>query len=134
MTTTATIIGNLTADPKLAFTTAGAAVANGTIAVSHRWQQNGEWKESTSFIKWAAFGRLAENIAESCVKGTAVIATGHLETDSYETKAGEKRSELQLRVQQMAVSLQFATVNINQAKREPSSRPRPTTITDEEPF
>ena len=134
VTTATTIIGNLTADPKLAYTQAGAPVANGTIAVNHRWQQNGDWKESTSFVKWAAFGQLAENIAASCTKGTNVVAVGHLETDSYETKTGEKRSELQLRVQHMAVSMTWTTVTVEQRTTSQPSR-RPVAITDdEEPF
>lgn len=118
MTATTTIIGNLTSDPKLAYTTAGAPVANGSIAINHRFQQAGQWRETTSFIKWAAFGQLAENIAASLSKGHQVVAVGHLETDTYETKAGQQRSELQLRVQHMAASLLFARVQVERVSRE----------------
>ena len=121
----ATIIGNLTADPKLAYTTAGTAVANGTIAVNHRFQQAGQWTERTSFVKWAAFGQQAEHIAASVTKGTQVVAVGHLETDTYTTKAGDERSELQLMVDHMAVSLMFATVQVERAQRQPAAGRQP---------
>lgn len=130
----ATIIGNLTADPKLAYTTAGTAVANGTIAVNHRFQQAGQWTERTSFVKWAAFGQQAENIAQSVTKGSQVVAVGHLETDTYTTKTGDERSELQLMVDHMAVSLMFATVQIERvARSQPAGRQSRSTTSSAEP-
>ena len=62
---TVTLVGNLTRDPELRFTQAGQAIATLGIAVSRRYQQNGEWQEKTSFFNVTAWGVLAvEGLAD----------------------------------------------------------------------
>jgi single-strand DNA-binding protein len=87
-----TLVGNLTREPELRFTTGGRGVASFGLAVSRRYQVNGEWQEQTSFFNVVAWGTLGENAAASLGKGTRVVVTGRLEQRSYETKEGEKRS------------------------------------------
>ena len=68
---TVTLVGNLTRDPELRFTQSGQAIATLGIAVSRRYQQNGEWQEKTSFFNITAWGQLGENAASSLVEGLA---------------------------------------------------------------
>ena len=75
---TVTIVGNLTRDPELRFTAGGKGVASFGVAVSRRFQQNGEWQEKTSFFNVTAWDTLGENIAASLTKGSRVLVTGRL--------------------------------------------------------
>ena len=70
---TVTLVGNVTRDPELRFTTGGQAVASFGIAVNRRYQQNGEWQEQTSFFDVVAWAQLGENAAASLNKGARVI-------------------------------------------------------------
>ena len=93
---TVTIVGNLTRDPELRFTTGGKGVASFGVAVNRRYQQNGEWQEKMSFFNVTAWDTLGENAAASLTKGTRVIVTGRLEQREYETKEGEKRNVVEI--------------------------------------
>ena len=68
-TNSVTLIGNLTRDPELRFTTGGRGVASFGLAVNRRYQQNGEWQEQTSFFNVVCWGDLGENAATSCFTG-----------------------------------------------------------------
>jgi single-strand DNA-binding protein len=105
--TSTTIIGNLTADPRL-HSVGGAAVANFTIASTPRFfdTQSGEWKDGeTLFLRASAWRGLAENAAASLNKGSRVVVTGRLKPRSYETKTGEKRTVVDLEVDEIGLSL-----------------------------
>jgi single-strand DNA-binding protein len=94
MSTVVTLTGRLTADPELRFSASGAPVARFTVVTSRRVKdkQTGEWSDAeTSFWDCVAFGQLAENVAESLAKGTAVIVTGRAAQEEWETKVGQKR-------------------------------------------
>jgi len=58
-----TLVGNITRDPELRFTSSGQAIASFGIAVNRRWQKNGEWQEQTSFFNVTAWAQLGENVA-----------------------------------------------------------------------
>ena len=121
--TTITLIGNLTTDPELRFTPAGAAVANFTIASTPRTldRQSNEWKDGeTLFLRSSVWRELAENCAESLTKGTRVIASGFLKSRSYE-KDGEKRSVTEFEIQEIGPSLKNATAKVVKAQRGNSS-------------
>ena len=77
---TITLVGNLTRDPELRFTTGGRGVASFGIAVGRRYQVNGEWQEQTSYFNITAWGQLGENAAATLAKGARVIVTGRLES------------------------------------------------------
>ena len=118
--TTITIVGNLTADPELRFTPSGAAVANFTVASTPRTfdRQANEWKDGeTLFMRCSIWRDAAENIAESLHRGTRVIVTGRLKSRSYETKEGEKRTVIELDVDEVGPSLRYASAKVTKAER-----------------
>ena len=115
-----TIVGNLTADPELRFTPSGAAVANFTVASTPRTfdRQSNEWKDGeTLFMRCSVWRDAAENIAESLHRGTRVIVTGRLKSRSYETKEGEKRTVIELEVDEVGPSLRYASAKVTKAER-----------------
>ncbi|MEV7574326.1 single-stranded DNA-binding protein [Pseudarthrobacter sp. NPDC089323] len=118
--TTITVIGNLTSDPELRFTPNGSAVANFTIASTPRTfdRQSNEWKDGeTLFLRASVWREAAENVAESLTKGMRVIASGRLKSRSYETKEGEKRTVVELEVDEIGASLRYASAKINRTQR-----------------
>src|SRR6476620_516965 len=111
--TTITVIGNLTNDPELRFTPSGSAVANFTIASTPRTfdRQSNEWKDGeTLFLRASVWREAAENVAESLTKGMRVIVSGRLKSRSYETKEGEKRTVIELEVDEIGPSLRYANI------------------------
>jgi single-strand DNA-binding protein len=115
-----TVVGNLTADPELRFTPSGAAVANFTVASTPRTfdRQTNEWKDGEAlFLRCSAWKQLAENVAESLQRGTGVIVQGRLKQRSYETKEGEKRTVVELEVDEIGPTLKWATAKITKASR-----------------
>jgi single-strand DNA-binding protein len=118
--TTITIVGNLTADPELRFTPAGAAVANFTVAATPRTfdRNSNEWKDGEAlFMRCNIWREAAENVAESLTRGSRVIVTGRLKQRSYETREGEKRTVVELEVDEVGPSLKYATAKVNKAGR-----------------
>jgi single-strand DNA-binding protein len=118
--TTITIIGNLTADPELRFTPAGAAVANFTVAATPRTfdRNSNEWKDGEAlFMRCNIWREAAENVAESLTRGSRVIVTGRLKQRSFETREGEKRTVVELEVDEIGPSLRYATAKVNKASR-----------------
>ncbi len=110
-----TIIGNLTADPELRFVPNGNAVANFTVASTPRTrdQQTGEWRDGeTLFVRCAVWRKAAENVADSLTKGTRVIVTGRLKVRNYETRDGRQGTSIELDVDEVGPSLQFATAQV----------------------
>ena len=118
--TTITVIGNLTNDPELRFTPSGSAVANFTVASTPRTfdRQANEWKDGeTLFLRASIWREAAENVAESLTKGMRVIVTGRLKSRSYETKEGEKRTVIELEVDEIGPSLRYASAKVNRTQR-----------------
>jgi single-strand DNA-binding protein len=118
--TTITVVGNLTNDPELRFTPSGSAVANFTIASTPRTfdRQSNEWKDGeTLFLRASVWREAAENVAESLTKGTRVVAQGRLKSRSYETKEGEKRTVIELEVDEIGPSLRYASAKVNRTQR-----------------
>ena len=115
-----TVVGNLTADPELRFTPSGAAVANFTVASTPRIfdRQTNEWKDGDAlFMRCSIWREAAENVAESLTRGSRVIVQGRLKQRSYETREGEKRTVVELEVDEIGPSLRYATANVNKASR-----------------
>jgi single-strand DNA-binding protein len=118
--TTITVVGNITGDPELRFTPSGAAVANFTIASTPRKfdKASNEWKDGeTLFMRCSIWRDAAENVAESLVRGTRVIAQGRMVQRSYETKEGEKRTVVEMEVDEVGPSLRYATAKVNRTQR-----------------
>jgi single-strand DNA-binding protein len=115
-----TVIGNITGDPELRFTPSGAAVANFTVASTPRQfdRQSNEWKDGeTLFMRCSVWRDAAENVAESLQRGTRVIVSGRLKSRSYETKEGEKRTVIEMEVDEVGPSLRYATAKVNKTQR-----------------
>ena len=115
-----TIIGNLTAEPELRFTPSGAAVANFTIASTPRQfdRQSNEWKDGeTLFMRCSVWREAAENVAETLQKGMRVIAQGRLKSRSFDTKEGDRRTVMELDVDEIGPSLRFASAKVNRQSR-----------------
>jgi len=118
--TVITVVGNLTADPELRFTPSGAAVANFTVASTPRTfdRQSGEWKDGEAlFLRCNVWRQPAENVAESLTRGMRVMVSGRLRQRSFETREGEKRTVVELEVDEVGPSLRYATAKINKVSR-----------------
>jgi len=116
--TVITVVGNLTSDPELRYTQAGLAVANFTIASTPRNfdRASNDWKDGEAlFLRASVWREFAEHVAGSLTKGSRVIATGRLKQRSYETKEGEKRTSIELEVDEIGPSLRYATAQVTRA-------------------
>ncbi len=113
ITTAITVVGNLTEDPQLRFTQSGTAVASVTIASTERYfdRSSNEWKDGeTTFVRgtvWKNNG--AENLAESLGKGARVIAHGKLKQRTYDDRDGNKRSVIEMDIEEIGPSVKYAT-------------------------
>jgi single-strand DNA-binding protein len=118
--TVITVVGNLTDDPELRFTSSGAAVANFTVASTPRFfdKQTNDWKDGDAlFLRCSVWRQAAENVAESLTKGARVIVQGRLKQRSYETREGEKRTVYELDVDEVGPSLRYATTKVSKVSR-----------------
>ncbi|MAS56010.1 MAG: single-stranded DNA-binding protein [Pimelobacter sp.] len=118
--TVITVVGNLVDDPELRFTPSGAAVANFRIASTPRTfdRQTNEWKDGDAlFLSCAVWRQAAENVAESLQKGMRVVVQGRLKQRQYETREGEKRTVVELEVEEVGPSLKYATAKVARASR-----------------
>jgi len=91
------MIGNLTRDPELRYIPSGAAVASFTIAMNRVYKlPSGEKKEEVSFVRVVAWGRQAETCGEYLKKGSLIFVEGRLQSRSWETPDGQKRSTVEV--------------------------------------
>jgi single-strand DNA-binding protein len=118
--TVITVVGNLTADPELRFTPSGAAVASFTVASTPRTfdRQSNEWKDGEAlFLRCSIWRQAAENVAESLTRGMRVVVQGRLQQRSFETREGEKRTVIEMQVDEVGPSLRYATAKVNRSQR-----------------
>jgi len=116
--TVITVVGNLTSDPELRYTQNGLAVANFTIASTPRTfdRASNEWKDGEAlFLRASVWREFAEHVAASLSKGSRVMAQGRLKQRSYETKEGEKRTSMELEIDEIGPSLRYATAQVTRA-------------------
>lgn len=121
--TIVTVVGNLTEDPTIRFTPQGVAVASFTVASTPRMldKQSGSWQDGDPlFLRCNIWRQAAENVGESLTRGTRVIVTGRLRQRSYDTKEGEKRTVIELEVDEVGPSLRYATTKVNKVARSGS--------------
>jgi single-strand DNA-binding protein len=119
---TVTLVGNVTRDPELRYTSGGRGVASFGLAVNRRYQVNNEWQEQTSFFDVVAWAQLGENAAASLSKGARVIVNGRLEQRSWETQDGEKRSKIEIVADEIGPSLRWATAQVERTDRSGGDR------------
>lgn len=118
--TVITVVGNLVDDPELRFTPSGAAVANFRIASTPRTfdRQTNEWKDGEAlFLSCSVWRQAAENVAESLTKGMRVVVQGRLKQRSYEDREGQRRTVVELEVEEVGPSLKYATAKVARVQR-----------------
>lgn len=118
MSNSITVIGNLVEDPELRYTQSGVPMANIRVASSRRYQdRNQEWQEDTAFFRGTVWREMAEQVSESLHKGDRVIIFGRIEQRDWEDNSGQKRSSLDLSIQEIGPSLRWATAKVNRISR-----------------
>jgi single-strand DNA-binding protein len=95
------IAGRLTRDPEVRYTQSGTAVATLGVASSRAYKDpkdpSGAWKEETCFVNVVTWAQLAERCGDSLKKGSAVFVEGRLQSRSWETEDGSRRSVVEVR-------------------------------------
>ena len=140
--TIVTIVGNTTAPAELRFAPNGAAVATFTVASTPRTfdKTANEWRDSeTLFMRCTAWREMAENVAETLRKGMRVIVQGRLVQRSFETRDGDKRTVIEMQVDEIGPSLAYATAKVTRASRGGGGgyavpRPAPTDGAPNDPW
>ena len=114
-----TLVGNITDDPELRFTPSGAAVANFTVAVNRRYKNpDGQWEDKLDgFFRCNCWRDMAENISESLKKGMRVMVVGRLQQRSWEDGDGNKRSVVEIQVDEVGPSLRWQSAQIQKSNR-----------------
>lgn len=109
-----TVTGNLVADVELRFTPNGTPVANFRVASTPRFKDaSGTWVDGDSlFLTCNVWKQPAENVAETLTKGMRVIVSGRLKQRTWETKEGEKRTVMEIEVDDVGPSLRSATAKV----------------------
>jgi single-strand DNA-binding protein len=120
-----TLVGNITDDPELRFTPSGSAVANFTVAVNRRIRQGDRWEDKLDgFFNCSCWRDMAENAAESLRKGTRVVVVGRLNQRSWEDREGNRRTAVEVQVDEVAPSLRWATAQIQKSQRSSGGAPQ----------
>jgi single-strand DNA-binding protein len=128
--TTITVVGNLTRDPDLRYTSAGVAVCSFQVASTPRTYKDGEWRDGdTLFMACSAWKQVAENCAATLAKGMRVIVVGRLQQRAYEDRnTGQKRVVLEVQADEVGPSLRNAEAKVSKTTRtkasQPAGRPR----------
>ena len=100
------LIGNLTRDPELRYTSGGTAVASFGLAVNRKFKQGEEWKDEVCFVDITVWAKQGENCAEYLNKGSQAFIEGRLNYQTWEDKqSGQQRSKLEV----VANNVQFLT-------------------------
>lgn len=113
--TVITVIGNLTADPELKTVGSGSAVANFTIASTPRTfnKNTNEWEDGEAlFLRCSIWREAAENVGATLQKGMRVIAQGRLRSRSFDDKEGQRRTVMELEVDEIGPSLKYAQAQV----------------------
>ncbi|MHB9155933.1 MAG: single-stranded DNA-binding protein [Endomicrobiales bacterium] len=115
-----TLVGRLTRDPEVRFTTKGQGMCRFDIAVNRRYKDNtGNWQDDVSFIPVVVWGEAANRCGERLKKGLPVHVEGRLQSRSWETKEGQKRTTLEV----VARRVQFLSRVSGEGEAEPEGTP-----------
>lgn len=125
------LMGNLTRDPELRYTSGGSPVCNLGLAVNHRYRQNNELKEEVCFVTVTVWGKQAENCSEYLSKGRAIFLEGRLQQRNWETEDGQKRSRMEV----VAENIKFLPRSTGQGPfNEPHDHADNLKVDDDIPF
>lgn len=94
----AIVAGRLTRAPEMRYTQSGVPVLRGRLANNNFYRSaDGEWQREATYVGFVAWQALAERCYENLQKGSAVVVTGRLNSNEWETGEGEKRSQVEIR-------------------------------------
>ena len=128
---TLTGTARLTADPELRITTTGTTIARLNLAFNARKKDpgTGEWVDGdVFFVSATLFGSLAENACESLGKGVEVVVSGRLKTRQWETDGGEKRTAVELLVDEVGPALRWAQATVRKTGRTSPAAPAESSV------
>ena len=117
---TVTLCGQATRDSEITFANSGTAIGSFGLAINSRKKDaSGDWVDGDpQFFEVKAFGDMAENIAESVLKGTRVIVTGRLNFQQWESKDdGSKRTKVEIIADEVGTSLRWATAQVTKISK-----------------
>ena len=119
----ATLLGNLTKDAEIRTTPNGFQVATLSLAITESWKDDQQqWQERTHFVDVTLWRELAE-AAMGLTKGTPVLVTGRVTTDSWTDKEGNKRNTVKVE----ADRLETLTRPNREAQGKPAPQPQTRT-------
>jgi single-strand DNA-binding protein len=122
------LMGNLTRDPELRFTSNGSAVTSFGLAVNRKFKQGDEWKDDVCFVDITVWGKQGENCAEYLSKGRPAFIEGFLKFSTWESD-GQKRNKLEV----VANTVQFLGSR-GGSSGETSGEQAPNSNEDDVPF
>ena len=122
------LMGNLTRDPELRYTSGGTAVASFGLAVNRKFKQGEEWKEDVCFVDITVWAKQGENCAQYLHKGSLAFIEGRLNYQTWEAEGGQKRTKLEV----VANNVQFLTKQ--GAKVDMGGSDAPPAVEDDIPF
>ena len=94
----AIVSGRLTRAPEMRYTQSGVPVLRGRLASNNFYRSaDGQWQREATYVGFVAWQALAERCYETLQKGSAVVVTGRLNSNEWETVEGEKRSQIEIR-------------------------------------
>ena len=94
------IIGVLTAAPELRVGKTGIRVLKMSLAINKAYKdKNGEWQNTVTFVPVIAYNDIADNMDKALGKGDTVTITGQLQTESWTSKEGLKRSRMIVKIE-----------------------------------
>jgi single-strand DNA-binding protein len=94
------LVGRLTRDPELRYTTQGTAVCHFRLAVGRKYKDrtSNEWKEEVAFVPCNVWRETAERCGQRLKKGSPVFIEGRLKSREWQTKEGQKRNDLEVEI------------------------------------
>ena len=133
------LIGRLTRDPELRYSSSNAAIVNFSIAIDRQYTNN-QGQRETDFINIVAFQKQAENIKKYCFKGSLVAVDGRIQTRNYDDKDGKRIYVTEVvadRVQFLGAKQSASEINADTNKDEVSpsdfqdTKPSETNVSDD---
>lgn len=132
MSTNVTLTGTLGRDPELRFTRDGKAVATMNVVTSKSVRDDdGKWEnQEETWWRVTAWEKLAENVAETLMKGDPVVIIGRAFTERYEDKDGNERQSLKVNAYNVALDLKRRSASVKREQRESGSMARSAPVDD----
>jgi single-strand DNA-binding protein len=120
-----TVSGNLTRDAQIRVTPNGVSVASLSVATTESWKDtDGEWQERTHFVDITLWREMADAVS-NLIKGTPVLVTGRVVTDSWTDKDGSKRNAVKIEADRLEVLVRANKPDGAQAAPQPRERVTP---------